>query len=72
MFKVEYLWNGSVKKDGVKANNFKYPINFAFSPRLTDLDFGGKQLKNKFFSARLAFIRFLLMELTHNTNCVWY
>ena len=41
VFEVEYLWNGWVKKDGVNANpvlcdlpNFKYSIDFAFSPRL--------------------------------------
>ena len=41
VFKVEYLWNDWVKKDGVNANlvkygspKFKYPIDFAFSPRL--------------------------------------
>ena len=38
----EYLWNGCVKKDGVNINqvvcdrpNSRYPIDFAFSPRLT-------------------------------------
>ena len=42
MFEVEYLWTGWVKKDGVNANlvlcdwpNFRYPIDFAFSPHLS-------------------------------------
>ena len=42
MFEVEYLRNGWVKKDGINANlvqrnlhNFKYPFDFAFSPRLS-------------------------------------
>ena len=46
VFKVEYLRNGWVKKDGVRANvvlcdwpNFRYPIDFAFSPRLSPAAF---------------------------------
>ena len=42
MFEVEYLWNGQVKNDGVNASlvlcdwlNFRYPIDFTFSPRLS-------------------------------------
>ena len=42
VFKVDYLWNGCVKKDEVNANlvlcnwpNFRPPINYAFSPRLS-------------------------------------
>ena len=43
MFEVEYLCNGWGKKDKVNVNllvlcdwtNFRYPIDFAFSPRLS-------------------------------------
>ena len=45
VFEVGYLWNSSVKKDGVDANliqcydcpNFKYgtSVNFAFNSRLS-------------------------------------
>ena len=41
VFEVEYFWNGWVTKVGVYANlvscdwpNFRYPIDFAFSPGL--------------------------------------
>ena len=41
MYEVKYLCNGWVKKNGVNANlmlhnwrNFRYPIDFAFSPRV--------------------------------------
>ena len=43
VFEVEYLWNGSVKKNGVNANvvvydspNLKYHIDFAFCLRLSE------------------------------------
>ena len=34
VFKVEYTWNGWVKKDGIRAT-LDTSINFAFCPRLT-------------------------------------
>ena len=46
MFEVAYLCNGWVKKDGVKAigPTLVNPIDFAFSPRLTEKQ---KQRKSK-------------------------
>ena len=76
MFEVGHLCNGWVKKDGVTANlvlsdwpNFKYPIDFAFSPTLTlfqhPVNFFASFL---FKSAEKNFSQKLLVENTINNS----